>query len=71
MKYFFHFSRILKQELKDDNKKVAKRPTSEQEVAQYLSSGHFLQYGGRRNRLIDKSLEREVLLRKDKSYCHL
>ena len=114
MKRFCHLSRILEQKLKDDFKKVAKRPPGELEVEQYLSSGHSLPHeedpipfwieqekkypllaslavdmlvipgssapiertfstagessSGKRNRLTDKNLEREVLLRKNKLY---
>ena len=116
-KRFCHLSRIIEQKLKEDVRKVSKRPPGEQEIEQYLSSGVSLQpnddpisfwiehekkfpllspfaidvlsipgssapierifstagesSSGKRNRLMDKNLEREVLLRKNKAYLYM
>lgn len=116
-KRFCHLSRIIEQRLKEDVRKVSKRPPGEQEIEQYLSSGVSLQpsddpisfwiqheknypvlspfaidvlsipgssapiertfstagesSSGKRNRLMDKNLEREVLLRKNQAYLYV
>lgn len=45
VKRFCHLARILKQKLKDNIKKVVKRPPGEQEVEQYLSNVPSLPHG--------------------------